>query len=243
MGRWKRKIAAKSDFCVGLFFEKGISSSDLAVLGKANIYHKPRKTGFGKFVKFLDLISAKYIRIGIGGKILFLWWPPKKFSLCNTLSDWKSIYDICCWSIYHSTNESFLVALFECCSWRRKNLLLNLILLFVFLSLSIILNWVWLVSHRTVKFTGGLDFIGWTYLRPLYWSTCSANDHLLAAYVARYPYFPTLEISAQKRGITPQGWEMKWQTDKNLAQISNKINITSRPGAKFVFPLKRSEPH
>ena len=58
----KRKIAAKSDFCVGLFFEKGISSSDLAVLGKANIYHKPRKTGFGKFVKFLDLISAKYIR-------------------------------------------------------------------------------------------------------------------------------------------------------------------------------------
>ena len=124
----------------------------------------------------------------------------------------------------------FIIYVVEVYIIAQMNLLLNLILLFVFLSLSIILNWVWLVSHRTVKFTGGLDFIGWTYLRPLYWSTCSANDHLLAAYVARYPYFPTLEISAQKRGITPQGWQMKWQTDKNLAQISNKINITSRPG-------------
>ena len=49
----------------------------MAVLGKANIYHKPRKTGFGKFVKFLDLISAKYIR---------------PFPLCPVLSKSISFY-------------------------------------------------------------------------------------------------------------------------------------------------------
>ena len=59
--RGKGKSLPKVTSVLG-YFPKGISSSDLAVLGKANIYHKPRKTGFGKFVKFLDLISAKYIR-------------------------------------------------------------------------------------------------------------------------------------------------------------------------------------
>ena len=57
MERGKGKIDARSDFCVVLFFENDISSSDLAVLGKANIYHKPRKTGFGKFVKSLDFVT------------------------------------------------------------------------------------------------------------------------------------------------------------------------------------------
>ena len=37
-------------------------------------------------------------------------------------------------------------------------------------------------------------------------------------------------IQNRKEAPNPTGWQMEWQTDKNPAQISNKIKITSRPG-------------
>ena len=209
MGREKENRCQKWLLCWEIF-QKSISSSDVVFLGKANIYHKPRKTGFGKFVKFLDLISAKYIR---------------PFPLCPVLSKSISFYPASQSLSSRKTEFSGPKFISLCFFCHRK------------------LCQLWLHFLRNIqRFGSGVQSVLTPYLEKLQEKFTSKHENNLTILSDVSP--------KQKREMARQpNFYQTHRLDKwndTLIKIQRKYptKSTSLQGhAKFVFSLKRSEPH